>query len=147
MSTTITGVQPATSLLASFVQRHTLSVFFLLVFALTWPFLIVDALGSHSVFPFRLSIPLLLLMGYMPTFAALIVTAFISGRAGVRALLRKLLVWRVDIHWYGIAIFGYAMVCFSTVILYNVCSGAPPMPLLAQDAANSSGLGLSITVR
>ncbi len=117
-----------------------------LAFALTWPFLIVDTLGSHGLLPFRLSIPLLLLTGYMPTFAALIVTASISGRAGVRALLRKLLIWRVGIQWYAIAIFGYTLVCFSTVILYNIFSGAPPLPLLAQGFASSSGLGLFINV-
>jgi membrane protease YdiL (CAAX protease family) len=76
----------------------------------------------------------------MPTVAALIVTALTSGRAGVRALLRKLLIWRVGLRWYAVAILGYALVCFGTVILYNTVSGASRLPLLAQDAANASAL-------
>ncbi len=141
MSTTIIGSQPATGSLASFVQRHTLSVFFVLVFALTWPLAIVDALGSHGVLPFRVSIPLQLLgIAYMPTVAALIVTALTSGKAGVRALLRTLLIWRVGIRWYAVAIFGAALVCFGSVILYNAVSGASRVPLLAQDAANAAAL-------
>jgi membrane protease YdiL (CAAX protease family) len=141
MSTMTTAVQPTTgSSFARLLRRSPLLTFFVLAFALTWPLEIVDALGSHGVLPFRVSIPLQLLgVAYMPTVAALIVTALTSGRAGVRALLRTLLIWRVSIRWYAIAIFGFALVCFSTIILYNLVSGAPPLPLLAQGMASASG--------
>ena len=138
---------PAPQPFASFVQRHALPVFFVLVFTLTWPLQIVDALGSHGVFSFRVSLLLqLLLVAYMPTVAALIVTALTDGRAGLRALLRKLLIWRVGLHWYVIAVFGYALVCCSAVILGNALSDGPPVPLLGPDAAKYSGLQLMLMV-
>ena len=70
----------------TFAGRNPLITFFLLVFMLTWPFLILDALGSHGIFPFRLNIPLLILTGYMPTLAAVILTGLTKGKEGVRAL-------------------------------------------------------------
>src|SRR5215216_4901987 len=93
----------------TFVQKYPLITFFLLVFGLTWSFMIVDALGSQDILPFRLPIPLLILMGYMPTLAAVIVTSLTKGKAGVGALFSKLLIARVGIKWYAFAIFGYGV--------------------------------------
>ena len=147
MSTTIVGVQPTPTLFAAFVQRHTLPVFFVLVFVLTWPLQIVDALGSHGVLPVRVSIPLqLLFVAYMPTVAAIITTALTSGRAGVRALLGKLLIWRVGLPWYAVAVFGFALICGSAIIFANGLTDGPAVPLLGSDAAASSGLELMILV-
>jgi uncharacterized protein len=132
MSTNL-GSPSAPRPLALFVQRHTLPVFFVLVFVLTWPLEILDALGSHGVLPFRPSILFqLLFVAYMPV-AALIVTALTSGRVGVLALVKKLLVWRVGLHWYGVALFGFAIICLSAVILYNFVNGTAPLPLLVAD--------------
>ena len=64
----------------NFIQRYTLFTFFLLAFGLTWIFMITEALGSQGVFPFRLPLPLLVVMGYMPTCATVIVTWQIKGR-------------------------------------------------------------------
>lgn len=46
--------------------------------------MIVNALGSQNILPFRLPIPLLIVMGYMPTLAAGIVTGLTKGKAGVK---------------------------------------------------------------
>lgn len=129
------------------VQRNPLILFFVLVLALTWPFLIVDALGSHGVFPFRLNIPLLIVTGYMPTLAAVIVTGLTEGRAGVRALFRKLLIARVGLRWYFFAIFGFGALCIAAILLYNLSGGSPALPLLAKDAppfSNVPGFTLNI---
>ncbi len=105
---------------SSLVNKFPLAAFFLLVFGLTWPFMIVDALGSHDVLPFRLPIPLMILMGYMPTLAAVIVTGMTKGREGVRALFRKLLIAKVGLRWYALAIFGYAAVCAGAIGIANL---------------------------
>ncbi len=147
MSAIIIDGQPARTSRSSFVQRHPLPVFFVLVFALTWPLEIVDALGSHGLLPFRVSILVqLLFVAYMPTVAALIVTSLSSGRTGVNALLRKLLIWRVGLYWYAVAIFSFALICSSAIILANGLSDAPLVPLLGQDAANATGLELLIMI-
>lgn len=122
------------------VRRNPLTIFFILVIALTWPFLIVDALGSHGVFAFRLSIPLLIVTGYMPTLAAVIVTGLTEGKAGVRALFRKLLIARVGLRWYLFAIFGFGILCVAAILLYNLIGGSPALPLLAPDAPPPSNV-------
>ncbi len=132
--------------LNKFLQRHSLSIFFVLVFALTWPFLIADALGSHGHFSFRLSVPLMLVMSYMPTVAALVMTAALGGTAAVRELLGRLLRWRVGVGWYLVAIFGFAAVCLLAVWLGNAWAGNPEGPLLGPDAAKSSAVQLLIMV-
>ena len=78
--------------LRSLAHKYPLAVFFLLVLGLTWPFMIVDALGSHDILPFRLPIPLMIVMGYMPALAAVIVTGMTKGREGIRTLFGKLLI-------------------------------------------------------
>src|SRR5262245_4267809 len=93
----------------SFIQKYPLASFFLLAIGLTWIFMITDALGSHDILPFRLPLPLMVVMGYMPTLAAVIVAGKTQGRDGVRALFRKVLIARVGIVWYLFAIFGLAV--------------------------------------
>lgn len=107
---------------SSLVNKYPLIIFFLLVFGLTWPFMIMDALGSHEILPFRLPDLLLLVMSYMPTLAAVIVTGWTEGKAGIRALFRKLLIGRVGLHWYIFAIFGFAAICAGAIGLANVVS-------------------------
>src|SRR6185295_2586477 len=107
MASSITMLKPTpTSAFARLLRQYPLTGFFLLAYALTWPYMIVDALGSHGLLPFRLPVLLWIPMGYGPTFAALIVTGAISGKAGIRMLLRRLLIWRVGLPWYAIAIFS-----------------------------------------
>lgn len=113
------------------IQRYPLLAFFLLAFGLTWIFMITDALGSHGILPFRLPLPLMVVMGYMPTLAAVIVTSQINGREGVKALFRKLFIARVGIGWYFFAIFGLAIMYVAAILLYNQFSGLPTVPVLS----------------
>jgi hypothetical protein len=71
---------------SSLVRRYPIPILFLLVLGLTWPFMIVDVLGSYDILPFRVPVALWLMMGYMPTLAAVIVTGLAQGREGIRAL-------------------------------------------------------------
>ncbi len=119
------------TLKVNLIQRYPLLTFFLLAFGLTWIFMITDAMGSHEVLPFRLPIPLLILMGYMPTLAAVIVTWQTKGKEGVRALFKKLLIAQVGLGWYAFAIFGLAVMYIATIILYNSIGFAPALPFLS----------------
>jgi membrane protease YdiL (CAAX protease family) len=123
---------------ASFVQKYPLVTFFVLVFALTWSFMVVDALGSQNILPFRLPIPLLIVMGYMPTLAAVIVTGLTKGKVGVRALFGKLLIARVGIKWYAFAIFGYGVMSIAAILLSNLLGGSPASPVLSEEMSHSS---------
>lgn len=88
------------------MKRYPLLLFFLIAFALSWPIMIIDMLGSQGVSDYRVPIPFLVIMGYGPTIAALIMTGLLEGKSGIRALLGQLLRWRVGVQWYLIAIFG-----------------------------------------
>lgn len=131
MSTISTTLQHATSSpLKRLIQRYPLLAFFVLAFGFTWPFLIADVLGSYGLIPFRLqsSGPLVLVSivtGYGPAFAALIVTAVTSGKAGIRTLLHRLITWRVDVLWYVVAIFGPAALFIIPSTLYTFLGGTP----------------------
>ena len=103
----------------SWIEKYQIPIVFLLVLGLTWPFMIWDVLASRHILPYRLPLPVMLMQSYMPTLAAVIVTGLISGRTGIRALFRKLLIARVGINWYGFAIFGIAAFCLVTILLGN----------------------------
>lgn len=121
--------------------RHDLVFFFALVFLLTWPLTIIDALGSHGLLPFRVPFLVqLLAVAYMPTIAAIISAGFADGREGVRELLRKLLIWRVGVTWYAFAIFGYAALCGGAILLGNALSEGPSFPLLSEELIKGSSL-------
>ena len=115
----------------SFIQRYPLVSFFVLAIGLTWIFMIADALGSHGILPFRLPLLLMLVMGYMPTLAAVIVAGQTKGKEGVRNLLRKLLIVRVGAGWYIFAIFGLAVIYVAAILLYNQLSRLPALPVLS----------------
>jgi membrane protease YdiL (CAAX protease family) len=123
----------------SFVQKYPLTTFFLLVFGLTWSFMITDALGSHGLLPFRLPIPLLIVMGYMPTLAAVIVTGLTKGKAGVRALFGKLLIARVGLKWYAFVIFGFGAMSVAAIALANLFGGSNQSPILSEEASHFPG--------
>jgi membrane protease YdiL (CAAX protease family) len=123
----------------SFIRRWPLPAFFVLAFGLTWPLLIADALGSHGLLPFRLAVSgpgivvTVLVVGYGPTLAALIVTGITDGKVGVRALLGRLLIWRVGWRWYAAAIFIPAALQLVAIMLALLVGGSwptLPMPLL-----------------
>ena len=114
MSTLITTSIPMKK---TFVQIHPLTSFVILAFALTWPFMIADALGSWGLVSFRLPLSgpgvlLTVLMAYCPTIAALIVTGLTSGKAGIRNLLGRILRWKAAPHWYFVAIVGTGLLYY-----------------------------------
>jgi uncharacterized protein len=111
--------KPSAPAKESLIRRYPLTSFFLLAIGLTWIFMIVDALGSQDILPFRLPLPLMIVMGYMPTLAAVIVVGQTRGRQGIRALFRKLLIWRVGLRWYLFAIFGMAVLNVLAILIYN----------------------------
>ena len=118
---------------ASLIKKHPVPIVFLLVLGLTWPFMIWDALASHGILPFRLPLPVMLMQSYMPTLAAVIVTGLLSGRAGIRALFRKLLIARVGLRWYAFAIFGIAAICMAVILLGNMFGPRPALPILSPE--------------
>ena len=115
------------------MQRHPLVCYFLLAYALSWlawlPFVLSqDGLG---LLPFHLSQIVILLGGFLgPCLSAFIMTAVIEGKAEVRSLLRRLILWRVGWQWYLFALIGVpAMLLLGSLPLPGVL-GALRVPSL-----------------
>jgi membrane protease YdiL (CAAX protease family) len=128
------------------VQKYPLTIFFALAIGLTWTFMIADALGSQGILPFRLPLPLMLVMGYMPTLAAVIVVGRTRGKAGVRALFRKLLIWRVGMHWYLFGLFALPVVFVLAIVLYNAIVPSAQLPILSEQMPYASPLQLVLSL-
>jgi uncharacterized protein len=95
-------------------------LFFVLTFALTW----ASWLAAASLPALR--VPLLYLGVFAPAIVALSLTARADGRAGVIALLRRLVEGRVAARWYVFA-FGYmAAIKLTAAVLHRVIAGAWP---------------------
>ncbi len=108
------------------MKRYPLFLFLVLTFGFSWPIMIADALGSRGLLPFRMPIVLLILMGYGPSFAALLVTGFVGGPSAIRSLLRQLAVWRVGFLWMGTAVVGSAVLFALAYQISNLLGYPPP---------------------
>ena len=136
MSTTTTTSLPATSSsIKRLISRHPLIAFFVLAYAITWGItalfvLITGGLGLQL--PPSVSFFIGLLPGFGPAIAALIMTAVTGGKAGVGKLLRRLVQWRVGLHWYLLVLFGVPLVL---LVGASIMRGGVPMDTLSQQWA------------
>ena len=80
--------------------------FFALAYALSWLILVPAGLG---LLPDSAGI-LAWLAPFGPAVAAFVVTALSGGRPAVGQLLRRMVQWRVGIHWYLLILFGVPLV-------------------------------------
>ena len=94
----------------AFWQNYSLAIGTILMFALTWPF--YSSLGFF--------------VGYGLATAALVMTGLTEGGAGVRALLRRYLIWRVGLRWYLVVLLGPAFVGLAAMALVYAWSGQVP---------------------
>jgi membrane protease YdiL (CAAX protease family) len=112
--------------------------YFVIAFAGTWLTILPLLLGMDGLglLPYRFGdagILFALLSTFTgPLLAAYLVTAVTSGRAGVRALRRRYIQWRVGVLWYIIALFGYFLIWLAGYSVW--LNGAPLTALLAQPA-------------
>jgi CAAX protease family protein len=76
------------------VRRHPLIAFFVLAYLLTW-----------WIYPLLRFSPLLGIFGlFGPALAAIIMAAVTGGKSGVKQLLSRVVLWRVGVRWYLIAL-------------------------------------------
>ena len=83
----------------AWITRHPVVSFVALAYGLTWLAELPLLADAHHLVPVppALLVPALLLGGWLPGLAALLVAAAIGGTAGVRALLGRILIWRVGL--------------------------------------------------
>lgn len=125
--TTISSLAPTTDNgLVAFVKRHPVISMSILTLAFAWPGLIWEALYSQGLVASQSPIVLSLLIGWVPGIAAVVVSAVLAGRAGVRELLGRFLIWRVGIRWYLVGFFLLAVIILGGIGLHVLFGGAMP---------------------
>jgi membrane protease YdiL (CAAX protease family) len=105
-----------------FLRRRSLVIGILLMFALTWP---ID-LAYAGVLPFRVPFLLYLFLGWGFGIASVSMTWLTAGKAGVIALLKRYLHWRVGWKWYLAAIFLGPVLIAGGVYLHAALTGVAP---------------------
>ncbi len=89
----------ATSRLSNVIRHHPLASFFVLTYGVSW-ILWIPLVVSGDGSPSGLGLVLLLLGSLVPSTVAILLVAAIHGKAGVRKLLGRLLLWRVGVGWW-----------------------------------------------
>src|SRR5215211_403471 len=100
--------------LVSLIRRYPLIAFFVLAYALAWWIWILYAFDIIFLGP---------IFALGPFLAAIIVTAVTRGTAGLKALLSRMVRWRVGLGWYAAALLLPVAVYLFAVSL-NILLGA-----------------------
>jgi membrane protease YdiL (CAAX protease family) len=93
----------------TFIKRYPVLTFYILVYAISWGGILL-LIGGPGTIPGtdeqvqRLFFPALLAYFAGPSVAGILITGFVSGRAGFRDLLARLARWRVSVRWYAAAL-------------------------------------------
>jgi membrane protease YdiL (CAAX protease family) len=106
------------------IRRHPIAALLVLTFGLTWLLEIPRVLDARGELPFAFPFWGVILMGWMPGLAAIIVALATGGRAAVKTLFARVLVWRVGWPWYLLVIGGTAAIWLSAVLLNPVFAGS-----------------------
>jgi membrane protease YdiL (CAAX protease family) len=112
--------------LAAAMKKHPVVSFFILAFAFTWAHWVPQALVSRGVSAVRAPDFMVIVAGYGPALAALIVTASLYGRPGLRALAGRLFHWRVGVQWYAFALLAPPCIAAAGLGLHLLLGGAAP---------------------
>lgn len=108
-------------------KKHSLPVFFLLAFAISWAFWVPVALASRGILPAVIDPALANLIGaFGPFFAAVITSLLFDGRSGLSRLFRRLLVWRVGFVWSLFVLLWPAVVSVAKTGLHVIFGGTMP---------------------
>jgi uncharacterized protein len=101
--------------------------FFVLTFAWTWG--LWGAVAWLDTAASAAGIVLMLLSGFGPSVAAIILVALSDGREGLRQWLRRCFTWRLAWGWYGLAFFGPPVIMLAALGLNAALGGyVPPSP-------------------
>lgn len=110
----------------AFIKQNPLISTYIIMFVIAWAVMVPQALYSQGLISTPLPVFLELLTGWAPGIAAVIVSAMIAGREGVRKLLGRFLIWRVGLQWYVLALFLLAAFILVGIGLHILFGGAMP---------------------
>ena len=118
------------------LAAHPFIWFFVLTYVGSWLCLTPMVLGQDGLgflpysVPFALYVALFLAASFLgPTLAAVVVTAALDGRAGIKQFFRRYVQWRVGVRWYLLILFGFPVIYF---LAASIWLGMRPLELLVQ---------------
>ena len=118
--------------MASKNKKSNIYRYFILTYLISWglwsPFYFSDTINEFWVLP----------GAWGPTLAALFLTYLDNGKKGLRALLRKLLIWKVPFKYYIFSVFGLLLIGIVSIVIHKLSGGNVPDP-----NAILKGMGLS----
>jgi uncharacterized protein len=136
------------SSIKGFIERHPLPAYFVLTFAISWGGFVL-ALGPAGFASTNWEndsgfLPAVMAMLAGPSVAGLLLTALLDGRPGLRAVLSRLLRWRVGAEWYAVALLPAPLLAAGTLALLSI--GAPIYTAPDKAAVLLSGLMAGFSV-
>jgi membrane protease YdiL (CAAX protease family) len=133
----------------AFIKGHPLLSYYALVFIISWGgFLLVGGPGifagtnwqTDPLFPLAVAA---MLLG--PPVAGILLTGFVSGSAGYRELLSRLLRWRVGARWYAVALLTAPILMTATLFALSLRSPEYlPAIVTADDKVSPLLLGIAV---
>ncbi len=117
------------STINSIIKRYPVWTYFILTFAFSWGavLLIIGGPANLLVAPDQVGIMQKVIVAQAlilgPFVSGLLMIAVVSGRAGYREFLSRLLTWRVSVRWYAVALLTGPFVMTTTLF---VLSGTSP---------------------
>jgi membrane protease YdiL (CAAX protease family) len=103
------------------LDRHPVLAFFVLAYGISWALWLPAVLARFQRGMRLEDGTLYLLLGnFGPFLAALVLTTASDGVSGVKALLKRLVHWRVGFLWYVIALYGFLVLGLLVILLFGV---------------------------
>jgi uncharacterized protein len=136
--------------LGAFVSRHPVAAYFALTFAISWGgalLAIGGAGGMRGTTPASDPRFVYALMAMLagPSVAGILLTAFLSGRLGLRELRSRLCKWQVGASWYAVALLTAPLLMLATLSGLSLTSPAfVPGIFISDDKAALLWVGLGV---
>jgi len=107
----------------SWIKQHSLILYFILAYAVSWSVEIPIALSVRGLVAARVPMWIHYFASFGPMTAALLLTGLTEGRDGIRDLVRRIFKWRVPGRYYTFAILGPAGLFALAFILNRLITG------------------------
>ena len=135
--------------MSAWIKKHTLWLYFILAYALTWGgsavHLALSREGNVAGVSTLAQAPAALLVLLGPALAALIAAGIEGGRCGLGRLLRPMLVWRVGYGWWAF-VFAYPIMHHLAVAGIRWASGGPAPRFFHNPALPQNSVLLALAV-
>ena len=121
------------TVLGRLAARHPVATFLVMAYAIGWTIFAPVVLSEDGFGLLPVQLPLTPVTAIASVFAlalpAFLVTAVMSGKEGVRDLVRRCLRWRIGIYWYLIALLGFLV---ATLLVASLLLGLSPLEALVE---------------